>query len=136
MGTVQALPGTFPLHEDRDLLSEREFVIFKLLCRPVASLAEADSVELSSATGDQVSPERCDQLIRALRIDALPGLGSWIARLMAEAGLGDAQVRTLAASEVVAQVNGKVGYPICNDATTHALARLQREWRGVVTLQD
>jgi len=131
MGAVQALPGAFPLHEDRDLLSEREFVIFKLLCRPLASFAEAEAVELSQATGDQISPERCDQLIRAVRIHALPGLGSWIARLMAETGLNDASVRSSDAATVVAQINRKMGYPICNDATVHALERLQREWRGM-----
>jgi len=130
MTQVQALPGAFPLHEDRDFLSESEWVIFKLLCRPVDTLAAAEADELSAATGGQVSPARCDELIRIVRIKSLPGLGSWIARLMAEAGLSDADVRELPADEITARINRKAGYPICNDATTRALAALQLQWRG------
>ncbi len=131
MASVQALPGAFPLHEDREFLSESEWVIFKLLCRPVDSLAGAEPAELSAATGGQVSPARCDELIRIVRIKALPGLGSWIARLMAEAGLSDHDVRTLPAERIAERINRKAGYPICNEATTRALAALQLQWRGM-----
>ncbi len=131
MSRVQALPGAFPLHEDRDLLSEREFVIFKLLCRPLESLAQEEADALSAATGHQIDPARCDQLIRAVRISKLPGLGSWIARLMAEAGLNAHAVRHEDAAKVIAAIHSHLGYAICNDATIHALARLQREWRGM-----
>ncbi len=131
MAGVQPLPGAFPLHEDRDFLSESEWVIFKLLCRPVDSLAEAEPEELSAATGGQVSPARCDELIRIVRIKALPGLGSWIARLMAEAGLSEEDVRALPAEEITERINRKAGYPICNAATARALAALQLQWRGM-----
>jgi len=131
VSAVLALPGVFPLHEDRDLLSERESVIFRLLCRPLESLIGEDAEALSAATGDQVSVARCQQLINAVEIAALPGLGMWIARLMAEAGLTVDAVRSNSALSVMSAVNGHAGYRICNDATIHALAHLQREWRGI-----
>ena len=130
MGSVQRMPGAFPLHEDRDFLSESEWVIFKLLCRPIDSFADADADELSAASGGQVSRERCDELIRIVQIAALPGLGSWIARLFAEAGLTLAEVRNSDAASLTAAVNDKAGYPICNEATTRALHDLQLQWRG------
>ncbi len=130
MTNIQSLPGAFPLHEDRDFLSESEWVIFKLLCRPIDSLAGDDAAELSRATGGQVTPGRCDELIRIVRIKALPGLGSWIARLMAEAGFNDDDVRHLPAAEITGRINERAGYPLCNEATTRALAALQLQWRG------
>ncbi len=129
MGAVQSLPGVFPLHEDRSIFSEREAVIFQLLCRPLDSLAGENPEALSQATGGQVTPERCAQLIRAVEIAQLPGLGRWIARLMAEAGLTAEAVRNLDAGAVMSAVNGHVGYRICNGATARALARLQDAWR-------
>ncbi|MDX8401619.1 MAG: hypothetical protein R8K47_03205 [Mariprofundaceae bacterium] len=136
MAQVQPLPGVFPLHEDREFLSESEWVIFRLLCRPIDSLAEADAAELSAATGGQVSIERCEELIRIVRIKALPGLGSWIARLMAEAGLSDTDVRTMPAAEITRRINDKVGYPVCNEATARALAALQLLWRGAQAVEE
>jgi len=130
MHNVQALPGTFPLHENRDFLSESEWVIFKLLCKPVDSLAEADAQTLSEATGNQVSPERCDELIRIVRISQLQGLGSWIARLLAEAGFSDTDLRDRNAAEITDGINAKAGYNICNEATTRALHALQLQWKG------
>jgi len=130
MSKIQSLPGAFPLHEDRDFISESEWVIFKLLCRPIDSFADVDAEELSQATGGQVSVERCDELIRIVRIKALPELGSWIARLFAEAGMNDTDIRELPASEITGRINTKSGYPLCNDATTRALAALQLKWRG------
>ncbi len=131
MGAVQSLPGVFPLQEDRELLSERERVIFQLLCRPLASFVGEDAEALSRATGDQVPVDRCRQLINAVEIAQLPGLGMWIARLMAEAGLTADAVRGNSPLSVISAVNGRVGYRICNDATIHALEHLQREWRGI-----
>jgi len=128
MGQVSRLPGAFPLHEDRDFLSESEWVILQLLRRSVESLADADADELSAATGGQISPERCRQLIEIVRIHRLPGLGSWIARLMVEAGLSAEDVRTLPAEELTARINEHAGYPLCNAATTRALASLQAGW--------
>jgi nitrogenase molybdenum-iron protein alpha/beta subunit len=125
---IQTMPGTFPLHENRDFLRESEWVILKLLCRPVDSLATADADELSSASGGQLSPERCQQLINMVRISNLPGLGTWIARLISEAGLDVEAVLTLSAEEIARHVNAHAGYPICNPATTHAIAGLHASW--------
>ena len=130
MNNVQALPGAFPLHEDRDFLSESEWVIFKLLCKPLDAIADEDAKILSEATGNQVSTARCDELIRIVRISHLPGLGSWIARLLAEAGFNDSDMRHKDAVELTAGVNAKAGYNICNEATTRALGRLQMQWKG------
>jgi len=127
---VQALPGAFPLHENRDFLSESEWVIFRLLCRPVASFAEADAEDLSAATGHQVTPERCRTLIRIVRIQQLPGLGSWISRLLAEAGFSDHEIKNLPALQITGHLNEKLGYTLCNHATTRALASLQLQWKG------
>jgi hypothetical protein len=130
MSKVQSLPGAFPLHENRDFISESEWVIFKLLCRPVDSFVDADAEELSAATGGQVSVERCGTLIRIVQIKSLPGLGSWIARLFGEAGLSEDDVRHLPAVEITGRINSKSGYTLCNDATTRALAALQLQWKG------
>ncbi|RMH59620.1 MAG: hypothetical protein D6678_07490 [Zetaproteobacteria bacterium] len=129
MSKVSTLPGAFPLGEDREFLSESEWVILKLLCRPVATLAEADASELSAATGGQITPERCDELIRIVRIQRLAGLGSWAARLLAEAGFDDEQLLSCEMGEVVARVNASLGYPVFNAATERALVDLQRQWR-------
>jgi hypothetical protein len=130
MNNVQALPGVFPLHEDRNYLSESEWVIFKLLCRPVDSFAQAMPEELSVATGNQVSVKRCDELIRLVRIHQLPGLGSWIARLLAEAGFSEADVMESSATAIIETLNAKIGYPLCNAATIRALHALQMQWKG------
>ncbi len=125
---VQTMPGTFPLHEDRDFLRESEWIILKLLCRPVDSLATADADELSSASGGQLLPERCRQMIDIVRISSLPGLGTWISRLLIEAGLNEEDVLTLPAKDLTDHVNQHAGYPICNQATLHAIADLQSTW--------
>lgn len=130
MSNVKALPGAFPLHEDRDFITESEWVIFKLLCRPIDTLADDDAETLSAATGGQVTPDRCDELIRIVRIGRLNGLGTWIARHMAAAGLNDDDIRNKPAAEIIAAVNERAGYPICNDATARALEALQMQWKG------
>ncbi|MDQ6960847.1 MAG: hypothetical protein Q9M27_07405 [Mariprofundaceae bacterium] len=127
---IQAMPGTFPLHENRDFLRESEWIILKLLCRPVDSLATADADELSGASGAQLSPERCRQLINMVRISNLPGLGTWIARLMSEAELDVEAVLTLPSDDIVRRVNTHTGYPICNQATMHAITDLQSQWHA------
>ena len=128
---IRSLPGTFPVQENRAFLSESEWVILKLLCRTVDSLAGADAKELSAASGGQLSLSRCRELINIVRISRMPGLGTWIARLLSEAGLSEVDVRTLAAGDIVDRVNTQAGYPICNRATMHAIAALQEEWGGV-----
>jgi len=130
MSTVQALPGAFPLHENKDFISESEWVIFKLLCRSMDSWPDNTPDELSHITGRQVSPERCDMLIRTVEISHLSGLGTWIARLLAATGLNADDVRHGDASEIMHAVNDKAGYPICNEATIHGLSNLQRQWKG------
>jgi len=125
---VQSMPGTFPLDENRDFLRESEWVILKLLCRSIDSLAMADADELSSASGGQLSPERCLQLINIVRISNLPGLGTWIARLLVEAGMDEHALLTLTAEDVTSRINMHAGYPICNQATAHAIANLQTAW--------
>ena len=129
MNNVRTLPGAFPLHEDKEFLSESEWVIFKLLCRPIESIADMPADELSQATGGQVSEERCDQLIRIVRIQRLPGLGSWIARIFAEAGLDDADLCSRPVAEIADLINNKMGYPLLGDATTRALTALQLQWQ-------
>jgi len=130
MNTVKKLPGSFPLHEDRDFLAESEWVIFKLLCRPVTSFADTDAETLSVDTGGQVSKQRCDELIRIVHINALNGLGSWIARLLAQAGLSQADMLTLSADTITDRVNTKLGYKLCNQATTEAITDLQAQWNN------
>ncbi len=132
MNTVQALPGAFPLHANKNFLAESEWVIFKLLCRPIESFPDNTAEELSFATGKQVSSKRCDELIRIVEINALSGVGSWIARLLAEAGLNATSVRTNNAAKIMQAVNDKAGYAICNEATVHALDNLQKQWKGEV----
>jgi len=128
---IHAMPGTFPLHENRGFLCESEWVILKLLCRPVDSLATADVDELSNASGGQLSPKRCRQLINIVRISNLPGLGTWIARLMVEAGVDEQALLPLSAEDIVGRVNTHAGYPICNQATVHAIADLQASWTRI-----
>jgi len=130
MNNVQALPGAFPLHADKDLITESEWVILKLLCRPVMDIDSTDAEELSKASGGQIKVERADELIRIVSISKLPGLGTWIARLMGEVGLDVEQVKTLPAEEVMNRINKRMGYPLCNEATVRALADLQLQWKG------
>lgn len=130
MNNVKSMPGAFPLHEDKNFITESEWVILKLLCRPVMEIGGTDAEELSAASGGQIRVERAGELIRIVRIASLPGLGSWIARLMAETGLDEEQVKSLPASEIMGRINDKAGYPICNDATVRALADLQLQWKG------
>lgn len=131
MHHVQTLPGVFPLHEDRSYISESEWVIFKLLCKPLESLAVEDPQALSEATGGQVTVARCELLIRTTQIAQLPGLGSWISRLLAEAGFDKEAVCHQDAAELIAVINRKMGYRICNDATARALNALQLQWKGL-----
>ena len=128
--SIKTLPGAFTLHEDKNFLHESEWVILKLLCRPIDSLRDDDPETLSLATGKQISPARCDELIRIVNINSLPGLGSWISRLMGEAGLDTHAALNLPAEQIVARINEKLGYPVCNQATCHALQKLQLQWKG------
>ena len=127
---VHSLPGAFPLHLDKNYISESEWVIWKLLCRPLASLPENTPEELSAATGGQISKERCDELIRIANIATLTGLGTWIARLLAETGYDVNDVCDKPADVLLEAVNKRLGYKLCNDATVRALEKLQLQWRG------
>jgi len=125
---VQTLPGALPLHEDRDFLRESEWIILKLLCRPLDSLTESTAEELSAASGGQLSVERCAELIAIVRLKQLPGLGSWAARLLVEAGLSEHDICSLSAENISNHINQHTGYAIFNSATTRALAELQQTW--------
>ncbi|HKI60170.1 MAG TPA: hypothetical protein VKA23_03970 [Mariprofundaceae bacterium] len=130
MSNIQALPGAFPLHSDKDFITESEWVILKLLCRPVMDIDGTDAEELSKASGGQIKVERADELIRIVRISKLPGLGTWIARLMGEVDLNVEQIKTLAPEEIMNRINKRMGYPLCNEATVRALTDLQLQWKG------
>jgi len=127
---LKSLPGTFPLHEDKPFTSESEWMILKLLCRSLDSLADADADELAHATGGQFSVERCRELIAIVRISQLQGLGSWMARLIVEAGLSEQDALNLPAEELSERINTHMGYTICNTATSRALANLQTRWHN------
>ena len=133
---LKSLPGTFPLHEDKPFTSESEWVILKLLCRPLDSLAEADADELALSSGNQFTPDRCRELIAIVRISRFSGLGSWMARLMVEAGLGEQDALNLPAEELCERINTHMGYTISNAATSRALAGLQAGWRSESTQED
>jgi len=135
MGNVQPLPGIFPLAENRDFLSEREWTCLRLVCYDQKTIADAAPEELSRATAGQIDITRASVLIQAARIAKLPGLGSWIARLMAESGWSEEDVRSRSATDIMAAINQHVGYAICNRATEHALSDLQARWSGAF-LQD
>jgi len=126
---LQSLPGTFPLHEDKTFVSESEWVILKLLCRSLDSLADAEPDELSATSGGQLSVHRCRELIAIVRIARLSGLGSWMARLLVESGSDEVDAVNLPAEELCARINEHMGYAICNAATVRALANLQQGWR-------
>jgi len=127
---VHSLPGAFPLHQDKNYISESEWVIWKLLCRPLKSLPESTPEELSSATGGQISVKRCDELIRIANISSLTGVGTWISRLLAETGYDVNEVCGKPASILLDSVNKRLGYQLCNDATVRAFEKLQLQWRG------
>ncbi|MDX8389791.1 MAG: hypothetical protein R8M38_04790 [Mariprofundaceae bacterium] len=128
MTTVATLPGIFPLHEDKPFLSEREWTCLRLICHNAKTIADTEAVALSEATAAQIDESRADLLIRTARIARLSGLGTWIARLMAEVGMDADMVCKQPAQSIMDAVNAKVGYPICNSATVHALDMLQQQW--------
>ncbi len=127
---ITSLPGAFPLHEDKDYITESEWVIWKLLCRPLDTLPQSTPQELSQATGGQISEARCDELIRIANIATLTGLGTWIARLLAETGYDIDDVCDKPADVLLGSVNKRLGYNICNEATIRAFEKLQLQWRG------
>ncbi len=127
---ILSLPGAFPLHQDKDYISESEWVIWKLLCRPLSSLPESTAEELSVSTGGQISVNRCDELIRIANIATLSGLGTWISRLLAETGFDVNDICDKPASILLGSINNRLGYQLCNDATVRAFENLQLQWRG------
>ncbi len=127
---VQAMPGAFPLHLDKDYVSESEWVIWKLLCRPLSSLPENTPEELYHATGGQISVKRCDELVRIVNIATLTGLGTWISRLLAESAYDVSEVCDKPAAVLLGSINKRLGYPLCNEASIRAFEALQMQWRG------
>lgn len=122
-------PEAFPLHEDRPFLSEREWTCLRLICHTGDSIADCDPAELTDATANQIDAHRAGQLVATARMARLPGLGSWMARLLVEAGVHENELTELSADALLARVNAQAGYPICNAATVAALALLQASWR-------
>ncbi|HID35804.1 MAG TPA: hypothetical protein EYP39_00270 [Ghiorsea sp.] len=127
---VLSLPGAFPLHQDKNYISESEWVIWKLLCRPLDSLPQSTPQKLSQDTGGQISPQRCDELIRIANIATLSGIGTWISRLLAETDYNVSDVCDKPASVLLDGINKRLGYTLCNDATVRAFEKLQLQWRG------
>ncbi len=127
---IRSLPGAFPLHQDKTYISESEWVIWKLLCRPIENLPQNTPQELCEATGGQISEARCDELIRIANIATLTGIGTWIARLLAETGYDVNDVCDKPANVLLDGVNKRLGYNLCNDATIRAFEKLQLQWRG------
>ncbi len=122
-------PEAFPLHENRPFLSEREWTCLRLICHTEDSIADCDPGELAEATANQIDAHRAGQLVAIARMSRLPGLGSWMARLLAEAGVHENELTEQSADTLLARVNTQAGYPICNAATVAALALLQASWR-------
>ncbi len=106
-----------------------EEVLLRLLCIGEEELAKIAPEELARRAGGQISQARADEIVRTARLARLPGLGSWAARLLAEAGLDEADVRRLDAEELAARVNARFGYPIWNDEAVARLRALQAHWR-------
>ena len=129
MGNVQSLPGAFPLHDNKDFLSEREWVCLRLICHTQETLADADPAELSAATAGQISEERAAQLVNISRIARDYGLGTWFARLAVEADFDVESLRITPAEVIMQAINNRAGYVICNPATMRALADMQGQWQ-------
>ena len=119
----------FPFGEDQPFLRAHEEVLLRLLCIGEEELAKIAPEELARRAGGQISQARADEIVRTARLARLPGLGSWAARLLAEAGLDEADVRRLDAEELAARVNARFGYPIWNDEAVARLRALQARWR-------
>ncbi|MDQ7003409.1 MAG: hypothetical protein Q9N67_00175 [Ghiorsea sp.] len=127
---VLSPPAAFPLHQDKNYISESEWVIWKLLCRPITSLPENTPEDLHASTGNQISIARCDELIRIANIATLSGIGTWISRLLAETGYDVNDVCDKPADVLLDSINKRLGYPLCNEATVRAFEKLQLQWRG------
>jgi hypothetical protein len=92
-------------------------------------LPESTPEEVSRNTGGQISVQRCDELIRIANIASLSGLGTWMARLLAESGYDVNDVCNKPAHVLLDSINKRLGYPLCNDATIRAFEHLQLQWR-------
>ncbi len=130
MSNVQSLPGAFPLHENKDFLSEREWVCLRLICHSQETIADADPKELSAATAGQISPDRATQIVNIARIARDYNLGTWFSRLAAEADFDAESLRSTPAEVIMQAINNRAGYIICNQATVHALAAMQAKWQN------
>jgi hypothetical protein len=123
-------PGAFPLAENRPFLSEREWTCLRLICHTEDSIADSDPQALAEATANQIEPARAMQLVEIARMARLPGLGTWMARLLVEAGVTVPDLTEKSADELLAQVNAQVGYPVCDATTIAAFALLQAAWKN------
>ena len=120
----------FPFGEDRSFLRAHEEVLLGLLGLDADALADAAPAELAARSGGRIDEARADEIVRTARLARLPGLGTWAARLLAEAGLDPDAARTRPAAELAARVNARLGYPVWNDESIARLAALQARWRA------
>lgn len=130
MQTSARGPELFPLGENRPFLSEREWTCLRLICHNENSIADCEASELVEATAHQIDNNRASQLIEISRISRLPGLGTWMARLLVEAGIVIQDLTSIPADQILQRVNTRVGYPICNAACIAAFTLLQATWRN------
>ncbi|MDQ6961597.1 MAG: hypothetical protein Q9M28_03575 [Mariprofundaceae bacterium] len=122
------LPELFPLHEDKDFLTGREWVCLRLLCLDMRNLADTLPQTLCESTNQQVELARAQEIINIAQIARLEGLGTWISRLMVESGLVFSNIKTMPSSDIANSVNQHLGYPICNQKTIQSLEALQQQW--------
>jgi hypothetical protein len=127
-------PEAFPLDEDRPFLSEREWTCLRLICHSEASIADSDAQTLAEATAHQIDVRRAGQMVEIARMARLPGLGTWMARLLVEAGISMHDLTASSADDLLARVNAQTGYPICNAATIAAFSLLQAAWRNIANV--
>jgi len=126
--TLLNLPDIFPLHEDKDFLTGREWVCLRLLCINKHTLDDAIPEELSASTNQQVELSRAKEIVNIAKIARLQGVGTWFARLMVESGLTYKDMLNFPSSKLTTQVNAHFGYAICNAKTMEALQELQEQW--------
>jgi len=122
------LPDVFPLHEDKDFLTGREWVCLRLLCLNMKNLADILPEALSKSTNQQIELSRAQQIVNTAKIARLQGLGTWFSRLVVDAGFEYDDMIKQPAQAITSRINQHLGYPICNAKTAQSLQTLQQQW--------
>jgi len=122
------LPTIFPLHEDKDFLTGREWVCLRLLCLNMSSLADMKPEKLCESTNQQIELIRAQQIVDIAKTARLQGLGTWFSRLAIDAGISYQEIIQIPAYTTAERINQHLGYPICNKKTIQALQQLQQQW--------